>query len=328
MASEHRRCERSLTHAVQHRQHLHREPPNTNCHARSLTTLTKASTHHQPSLGALAVFVALLSQYLGAAYAKHLFAVVGPAGMTALRVALAALLLLGLTRPSRPAMSRAQAVDVACYGAMLGLMNLLIYEAIARIPIGIAVAIEVLGPLAVVLAGTRRLLDLVWLAAAVAGLALLLPWRVSTAALDPLGLACAVGAAFAWAMYIVFGKRVAAGATADAVFWGMLVAAVLVVPVGLAEAGTALLTPSLLAVGLAVAALSSALPYSLEMFALARLPTRAFGVMVSASPAAAALVSYLTLGEQLSRGQWLAIVLIMFAVAGSTVTDGKGGSRR
>lgn len=278
--------------------------------------------------GTLAVFGALISQYLGAAFAKQLFEAAGPAGVTTLRVALAAALLWLVRRPRWRKLNRDALISLIGYGAMLGLMNLLIYQSFARIPIGIAVAIEVLGPLAVVLAGTRRLLDLVWLAAAVAGLVLLLPWRLSAAALDPIGLACAAGAAFTWALYIVFGKRVAASATADPVFWGMLVATVIVVPFGLAEAGTALLTPSLLAVGLAVAALSSVLPYSLEMFALARLSTRVFGVLVSASPAAAALVSYLTLGEQLSPPQWLAIALITVAVAGSTISDGRGNSPR
>ena len=274
----------------------------------------------QTGAGIVAVFGALSSQYIGASFAKQLFDVVGPAGMTALRVVLAAALLWLLRRPRRHALRREQLVDLVCYGAMLGLMNLLIYQAIARIPIGIAVAIEVLGPLAVVLAGARRPLDLLWLAAAAGGLYLLLPLRDTAAPLDPVGLACAFGAAATWALYIVFGKRVSGSVGADAVFWGMVVAALVTLPAGIAEAGTSLLTPKILLIGLAVAALSSALPYTLEMYALRRLPAHLFGVLVSASPAVAALAGFLMLGEQLRSLQWLAIALIILAVAGSTLT--------
>ncbi len=278
----------------------------------------------QTTAGALAVGGALAVQYLGASFAKHLFAVVGPAGVTTLRTVLAAALLLLLLRPSRRPRGRKALIDIACYGAMLGLMNLLIYQAFARIPLGIAVAIEVLGPLAVVLAGARRWLDLVWLAAALIGLGLLLPLRASAEPLDPVGLLCAAGAAATWALYIVFGKRVSASGT-DVVFWGMLVAAVVTLPPGVIEAGRSLLLPSVILTGLAVAALSSALPYTLEMYALRRLPAHVFGVMVSASPAVAALIGFLVLGERLQVIQWLAIALIVFAVAGSTLAAAGGG---
>lgn len=278
-----------------------------------------ASPDRETALGALAVFGALISQYLGASFAKQLFDVIGPAGMTTLRVALAAVLLFLLRRPAWPSLERGQWLNLIGYGAMLGLMNLLIYQAFARIPIGIAVAIEVLGPLAVVLAGLRRVLDVIWLTAALAGLALLLPLHQAAGALDPAGLAFAFGAAATWALYIVFGKRVSTRVGADAVCWGMLVAAVITFPAGTWEAGTALLAPTVLAIGFAVAALSSALPYTLELFALSRLPAHVFGILVSASPAMAALTSYFVLGERLEPIQWLAIALIVIAVAGSTL---------
>ena len=285
------------------------------------------SPRPQTGAGVLAVFGALASQYLGASWAKQLFEIVGPAGMTALRVVLAAVLLWLMRRPRWQALRRDQVIDLVCYGAMLGLMNLLIYQAIARIPIGIAVAIEVLGPLAVALAGTRRALDLLWLGAALLGLYLLLPLRQVAEPLDPAGLACAFGAAATWALYIVFGKRVSGSVGADAVFWGMVVATIVTLPAGIAEAGTQLLTPKVLLIGLAVAALSSALPYTLEMYALRRLPAHLFSVLVSASPAMAALVSLLVLGERLQPTQWLAIMLIILAVAGSTLaTAGRPGA--
>lgn len=261
----------------------------------------------------------MISQYLGASFAKQLFLLVGAAGMTALRTGLSACMLLIIRRPWRSRPQRGQIMAVLSYGAMLGLMNLLIYQAFARIPIGIAVAIEVLGPLAVVLVHARRPTDFVWLAAAVGGLALLLPLRAAQHGLDPWGVVFALGAAAAWALYIVFGKRVAAAHNVDAVAWGMVVAALVTGPFGIWSAGNVLWSPHVLLMGLAIAALSSVLPYSLEMSALRRLPANLFGTLVSTSPAMAALTGFAVLGESLQPVQWLAIVLIMVAVGGSTL---------
>jgi inner membrane transporter RhtA len=269
----------------------------------------------------LAVLAALVSQNIGAAVAKHLFPLVGSEGVTALRVGLSALILMLAFRPWRTALTRRGAFDVGVYGFMLGCMNLLIYHAFKLIPIGIAVAIEVTGPLAVVVAASRRWRDLGWVACAALGLALLLPLRTGTgapgSALDPVGVAYALGAAFCWAMYIVFGKRASRLKGGQAVAWGMLAASLFTVPVGAVHAGAALLQPTVLLAGLAVALLSSALPYSLEMMALRRLPRRVFGILVSSAPAVAALAGFLVLGEQLLPLQWLAIVLVMAASAGS-----------
>ena len=286
------------------------------------------TTHTAPAATpALVPFLALvgsmLSTYLGAAIAKHLFPVVGSQGVTALRVGLAACLLLAWFRPWRTPLARKDVPNLIIYGLMLGCMNLLIYGAFARIPIGIAVAIEVTGPLLVVLAGSRRALDFAWLACAVLGLWLLLPLRTMNAtaahagALDPVGMLLAGGAALCWAMYIVFGKRVSTLQGGQAVGWGMLAAALFTVPVGFAHAGGALLAPGVLAAGLGVALLSSALPYSLEMLALRRLPRRVFGILVSASPAVSALAGWLVLGERLTPLQWLAIALVMLASGGA-----------
>ena len=271
----------------------------------------------------LAIVGSLISVNVGAAYAKGLFPLVGSAGITAVRVGLASIFLMAFWRPWRAPLARPDAINVAIYGVMLGMMNLLIYAAFARIPIGVAIAIEVIGPLAVVVLSSRHLRDFFWVACAACGLWLLAPTSTGVGALDPLGVAAAVGAGFCWAMYIVFGKRVSTLKGGHAVAWGMLVAALCTVPVGLAQAGATLFSPQVLAGGLAVALLSSILPYSLEMMALSRLPRRVFGILVSAGPAVGALAGFFVLGEVLSTTQWLAIGMIVVATAGSAATAGR-----
>ena len=270
---------------------------------------------------ALAILGALVSQNIGAACAKQLFPQVGSEGVTALRVGLSALLLLVAMRPWRMALTRRGALDIAVYGVTLGCMNLLIYRAFALIPIGVAIAIEVTGPLAVVLLSSRRRRDVAWVACAVLGLWLLLPLH-GASALDPRGVAWAAGAALCWALYIVFGKRASTLQGGQAVAWGMLAAALFTVPIGVAHAGAALLDGPVLAVGLAVALLSSALPYTLEMMALKRLPRRVFGILVSSAPAVGALAGFFVLGERLGAVQWLAIAFVMLASGGSAATAG------
>jgi inner membrane transporter RhtA len=265
------------------------------------------------ALPLLAIAAAMVSTYAGAAFAKQLFPQVGSEGVVALRVGLSSLLLAAFTRPWRTLPARADLPDLLLYGLALGCMNLLIYSAFARIPIGIAVSIEVMGPLAVVLLSSRRARDFAWVACAAFGLWLLLPLKDGAGALDPAGIACAAGAAFCWAMYIVFGKRASQAAGSGTVAWGMLAASIFIVPIGAAHAGSALLSPLVLAAGLAVAVLSSAAPYTLEMIALRRLPRRVFGILVSSSPAVAALAGFVVLGERLAAGQWIGIALVILA---------------
>lgn len=271
----------------------------------------------------LAILASMVSVNAGAAWAKHLFPLVGSQGVTAVRVGLAAVIMLAIVRPWRSPPARRDALNLLVYGLMLGCMNLLIYGAFARIPIGIAVAIEVVGPLGVVVLSSRRARDFAWVLLAAFGLWLLAPVHEGVAPLDPAGVAYALGAAFCWAMYIVFGKRVSHLNGGQAVAWGMLAAALFTVPVGVAHAGGSLLLPTVLAGGLAVAVLSSALPYSLEMAALARLPQRVFGILVSAGPAFAALAGWVVLGERLTGMQWLAILLVVLACGGAAATAGK-----
>jgi inner membrane transporter RhtA len=269
---------------------------------------------------ALAIGASMVSTNAGAALAKQLFPLVGSEGVTALRVGLSALMLLAFTRPWRKLPARADLPILAAYGITLGCMNLLIYRAFAYIPLGIAVAIEVTGPLVLVILSSRRARDLGWVACAAFGLWLLLPLHAGAAPLDLRGVAYAIGAATCWALYIVFGKRASSTRGGGVVAWGLLVAAAFTVPFGAAYAGRALLTAPVLLAGVVVAALSSALPYTLEMIALERLPRRVFGILVSSSPAVSALAGFVMLGERLTWMQWCAILLVIFASAGSAAT--------
>lgn len=268
----------------------------------------------------LAVFAAQVSFNLGAALGKRLFETVGPEGVAALRNLFAAAILVAAARLWRVRLTRRQAGWLVLYGVTLGGMNLLIYWAIERIPLGLAIAIEVAGPLAVVLLTSRSLAHFGWFALAVAGIALLLPWPGSTAGLDPLGIAFALGAATCWALYIVIGKRAAEVGGAVAVACGMLVASLVTVPVGLAVAGANLFLAPVIALGLVVAVLSSALPYFVEMKALERLDIRLFGLVSSSAPAIAALIGFVVLGERLTLIQWGAVMAMIIASAGSSLT--------
>ncbi len=278
------------------------------------------SHRYSKALPLLAVLGSVTALGIGTSFAKQLFPQVGSLGTTALRVGFSALLLLALWRPWRWPLARADAASILRYGVALGFMNLLFYLALRTIPFGLAVAIEFSGPLTLALISSRRPVDFVWLALAVAGLALLLPLSAGTAGLDPEGVLYALAAAVCWASYIVFGKRLGHLHSGQSVALGLSVAALAVVPFGVWQAGSALLEPRILLFGLAVAVVSSAIPISLEMLALKRLPKEAFGIMASMEPAVAAVLGLLMLGEHLSAMQWLAIACTMLAAAGSSVT--------
>ncbi|WP_116809849.1 EamA family transporter [Steroidobacter cummioxidans] len=276
----------------------------------------------------LAILGAVTFLALGTSWAKYaLFPLIGAQGTTAVRVGFSAVLLLPLWRPWRWRITRDDAWRVACYGAALGAMNLCFYLSLRTIPFGVAVAIEFSGPLAVAVLSSRRPIDFVWIALAVAGLGMLLPLGDNVGALDPVGVMFALVAAVCWGTYIVFGKRVGHLHAGHSVSLGLLVAALVVVPVGVAHAGGALLSPWVLVVGVGVAALSSAIPISLEMVALKRLPPQTFSIMASIEPAVAALLGLALLGEQLNATQWLAIGLIMAASMGSAATAHRAAER-
>ena len=269
----------------------------------------------------LAVLGSVIALGIGTSWAKQwLFPLVGAQGTTAVRVGLSAVLMLLLWRPWRWHLSRTDARAIALYGVALGGMNLMFYMSLRTLPFGLAVAIEFSGPLAVAIWSSRRAVDFIWVGLAIAGLAMLLPLGLSASALDPVGLLFALAAAVCWALYIVFGKRAGHLHAGHTVSLGLLMAAIVVVPVGIAHAGAALLTPNVLLIGLAVAAVSSAIPISLEMMALKRLPKETFGIMISMEPAVAALLAWVLLGEHLNLVQWLAIGCIVAASMGSALT--------
>ncbi|MDG5975000.1 hypothetical protein H010_07041 [Hydrogenophaga taeniospiralis CCUG 15921] len=272
------------------------------------------------ALPLLAVFGSVVALGIGTSFAKQLFPQVGSLGTTALRVGFSALLLLLIWRPWRWPLSKADAKSLLRYGVALGCMNLMFYQSLQSIPFGVAVAIEFSGPLAVAFFTSRQRIDTLWIALAAAGLGLLLPLGHDVSSLDPVGVGFALGAAVCWATYILFGKKVGHLHAGHSVALGLTMAAITVVPFGIWHAGSALLQPGILLVGLGVAAVSSAIPISLEMVALKRLTPAAFGVMTSMEPAVAALLGLLMLGEQLTGLQWLAVMLVMGAAAGSAAT--------
>ncbi|MGN2242265.1 EamA family transporter [Frateuria sp. GZRR33] len=267
-----------------------------------------------------ALLVSMVSYQCGASLARHLFPQVGAQGATAYRLGLSALILLLWRRPWRRAGSRRDWRALWGYGLSMGAMNLVFYMSLRTIPLGIAVALEFTGPLALALFASRRPLDFVWIALVIAGLALLLPLRAQAQALDPVGVMYALAAGVGWALYIVLGKKVGASHGGDAVTLGISIGALLVIPFGVAHAGDALLSPSLLPYALGVALLSSALPYSLEMVTLTRLPARTFSTLLSLEPAIAAMAGAALLDQQLTPMQWAAILAIIVAAAGTAAT--------
>jgi inner membrane transporter RhtA len=269
-------------------------------------------------VGVLAI--AMVSVQTGAALVKGMFPVVGVAGATTLRLVLASLILAAVWRPWRLRPTAGEARSLIIYGASMGCMNLCFYSALARIPLGIAVAVEFTGPLAVAIAASHRGVDYLWVTLAALGLLALLP--PGHQSLSAAGIAFALAAGVCWALYIVFGQKAGAAHGGASTALGMFVGALVVAPTGILRTGTAMLDPAILPSALAVAVLSSALPYSLEMFALTRMPTRTFGVLMSAEPALGALSGLAFLGERLTVVQWAAIAGIMAASAGSAATSG------
>jgi len=263
------------------------------------------------------LLVAMMSFQAGASIAKGLFPVIGAPGTTTLRLAGAVLMLCAVQRPWRSIPSRQALPSIVAYGLSLGTMNFVFYTALKTVPLGIAVGLEFTGPLAVALAASRRRLDLVWVGLAIAGLLCLLPFEHSGAPLDKAGAAWALAAGGFWALYIIFGQRAGRAHGSSAATWGLLVAALAIAPIGMWDAGTRLLARDVWPRGLALAALSSALPYTLEMIALRRLSARVYGTLMSLEPAGAALAGLLLLQERLSTLQWAGIVAVMIASAGA-----------
>ncbi len=276
----------------------------------------------------LALMGSLVSLAVGTSFAKSLFPALGAEGTTAYRLVFAMLMLMAVFRPWRRRWVWADALPLGLYGVTLGVMNLLFYSAIKTIPFGVAIAIEFTGPLAVAVWTSKKASDWLWVTLAVVGLALLLPLPGGDAAtaLDPIGVFFAFTAGVCWALYIVFGQRVALRYGGMATPMGMLAAALVVAPIGVAHAGSALLNPQWLLAGLAVALLSSAIPYALEMFALNHLPKNTFSILLSLEPAVGALAGWLVLAEHLTLFQGLAIAMVMAASMGTAWSAGRASA--
>ena len=266
-----------------------------------------------------AVLLAIISVQCGAAIAKTLFPAIGAAGTASIRIGVSAIILLLAYRPNLKQITSNQWKIVIPYGLSLGAMNLIFYLAIERIPIGLAVTLEFVGPLLVAIIGSRRLVDYCWVLLAAIGIALIAPW--SNSSLDLIGVIYALLAGALWAAYIVLGGKVSKIMNGgQAVSTGMLFAAILILPFGFYENGFANLTPKLFGMGIALALLSSAIPFTLEMKALGQLPPRTFSILMSLEPAAASICAFLFLQEHLSFYQILAVLCVVVASAGSTLT--------
>ncbi|MGG5286197.1 threonine/homoserine exporter RhtA [Pseudomonas viridiflava] len=265
------------------------------------------------------LIIAMISIQSGASLAKSLFPVVGAQGTTALRLIFASLILLLVLRPWRARLTARSLRTVMLYGISLGSMNMLFYMSLQTVPLGIAVALEFTGPLAVALWASRKLIDFLWVALAVIGLLLLIPIVESSTSIDLVGAGYALGAGACWAAYIVFGQKAGADNGIQTAALGVTIAALFIAPIGVVHAGTALLDVSLIPAALGVAVLSTALPYSLEMVALTRMSARTFGTLASLEPVFAALSGLIFLHEDLSLTQWLAIGAIIVASIGATL---------
>jgi inner membrane transporter RhtA len=265
---------------------------------------------------------AMATVQLGAALSDPLFDDIGPAGVVALRLALAALVLWPVARPRLRDREREELAAVGALGVCSGLLTLAHFEAISRIPLGVAVTIEFLGPLGVALAGSRRPRDVGWVVLAGSGVAILTLGNGAGESLAPAGVLLAGVAAVCWAGYIVLTKWVGARWQGlEGLSASLIVAALITLPSGVAQAGTDLLDPRILAIGLGLALLLPLLPFIFELIALRRLATALFGVIMSLEPAIAAVLGFLILDQGLAVAGVVAIAMVVTASAGATLTS-------
>ncbi|MFC8512911.1 DMT family transporter [Streptomyces sp. NPDC057257] len=297
--------------------------------APSVATHAHAAPGPRTSLGPVGLVLAGgVSVQFGAALAVNLMPRAGALGVVTLRLAAAAVVLLLFCRPRLRGHSRSDWGTVIAFGVTMGAMNGLFYQSVARIPLGAAVTLEVLGPLALSVLASRRLVNVVWAGLALAGVFLLGGGGFGD--LDLVGAAFALSAGAMWAAYIVFSARTGRRfPQADGLALAMAVGALLMLPLGIAESGTKLTDPTTIALGSAVAVMSSVLPYTLELLALRRLPASTFAIMMSLEPALAATAGFLILGQALSLVQAAAIALVIAASMGAVRTQvgrGKAGT--
>ena len=269
-----------------------------------------------------AVIFAIISVQTGAAIAKTLFPVLGATATASLRIGLSAIILWAVYRPNLFKITRNQWRIVIPYGVSLGTMNLIFYLALERIPIGLAVTLEFIGPLVVAVLGSKRLLDYLWVLLAAAGILLIAPW--SNDKIDLIGVVFALLAGALWATYIILGGKISKiMKSGEAVATGMLFGTLVILPFGIIGNGFQSLTPTFFSLGLALALLSSAIPFTLEMKALGQLPARTFSILMSLEPAVASICGLLFLHEYLAFNEVLAVLFVIIASVGSTITSRK-----
>lgn len=267
-----------------------------------------------------AALSSMLCVQAGASLAKRLFPVLGAAGTSTLRIGISAVILFVINRPNIREITKRQWIYCILYGSFIACMNLIFYFSIQRIPLGLGVTVEFIGPLLLALFFSRKLTDIIWVALACAGILLIVPWQSND--IDVLGLILAFIAGIFWAGYIVMGGKISkVMRSKDAVSLGMCVATVIILPFGIFGGGLAALNPYYLLLGLGVAILSSALPFTLDMIALKKLPPHTFSILTSLQPAFAALSGLLFLKEYLSLLQCLSIVCVITASIGTTLTS-------
>jgi inner membrane transporter RhtA len=266
------------------------------------------------------VLLAILSVQGGAALAKGLFPLLGAESTTLIRVALSVLILMAVNRTNLRKLTTQQWKAVIPYGAVLGAMNLTFYMAIKRVPLGLGVTLEFIGPLMVAVFGSRHAIDILWVLLAAFGIVLIAPW--DTKSVDLIGVILALLAGAFWAAYIILGARVSKVLDdGDAVTVGMIFATLVVFPFGIVSSGMHRLSALLLLKGAGLALLSSAIPFTLEMSALRKIPARTFSILLSLEPAVAALCGLLFLHETLSFYEWMAVALVVIASGGAAFTS-------
>ena len=259
--------------------------------------------------------LAILSVQMGAAVGEGLFSAIGPLGTTFLRLGFAAIMLLLLWRPQVRGLTRAQYINVLLFGIVLAAMNGAFYSAIRFIPLGVAVTLEFVGPLGLALVQSRRVKDVVWALLAVVGILLLAP--IGHEAVNLIGAGLAILAGIFWAAYIVCSARVGQSFPGGrGLALAVAVATVVIAPLGISSGGAALLRLQVLLTGVGIAILSSVIPFSLELEALRRLPSRVFGVLMSIEPAVATLIGFLVLREAIGLRAIVAMALIVSASVG------------
>ena len=270
----------------------------------------------------ICLFTAMISIQGGATLAKQLFPIVGVEAVTAYRLGFSAIILLLVFKPWKRKLQVGYRRYLVFYGISLGTMNFLFYQSIKTIPLGIAVGLEFIGPLAVALFASRRKIDFVWIFLVILGMIALIPFG-SESNMDVTGTLYALGAGICWALYIIFGQKAGHYYGTATVAIGAAVAAVVYVPVGIAAGGIGIFAPEYLPIALTVAVLTSAMPYALEMMALTRMPAKTFGTLTSLEPAIGAIFGFIILSEVLTLLQIAGIFAIIIASLGASLSSQK-----